>query len=194
MFSMLLRTLPDIAKHTAFCYHSIQRTKVNNITFVEATTTEAEVIASLAREIWPVVYSDIISDDQINYMLDWMYSLETIQNEIAHKSITYLLIQDKTENIGFLAFEPEPRKVSFIHKLYLSPRYHRRGIGTAALLEIERRSLTKGAKHLELRVNRQNQRAIALYQRCGFTITAEDCADIGIGFEMDDYIFQKNIG
>ena len=38
---------------------------------------ELPILEQLARAIWPSTYSDIISLEQINFMLDWMYSTTT---------------------------------------------------------------------------------------------------------------------
>ena len=39
-----------------------------------------------------------------------------------------------------------------------------------------------------------NAPAIATYQRHGFAIVATDCADIGGGFVMDDYVMSRPTG
>jgi ribosomal protein S18 acetylase RimI-like enzyme len=150
-------------------------------------------VTSLAHQIWPDVYSEMISGEQIEYMLDWMYSPEKIREEI-RSGIRYQLIKRQGKPIGFFSFGPlSPGEPCFIHKIYVAPDHHRKGFGSRALLEIERMASTEGASGLELRVNRENKRAIALYHQSGFQITAEDCADIGGGFVMDDYIFRKDL-
>lgn len=167
---------------------------MKDLSFIEVTAAEAEDVASLARAIWPIVYSDMISREQINYMLDWMYDPAKIREEIQSSGITWLFITLRSENVGFLAFGPvSPGTTCFIHKIYVSPNHQRKGIGSAALDEIEQRATKHEASAMELRVNRSNESAIGLYQKAGFQIIAEDCADIGNGFVMDDYIFQKAI-
>ena len=41
-------------------------------------------IARLADIIWRSYYPGIISGQQIDYMLDWMYSLNTLETELSH--------------------------------------------------------------------------------------------------------------
>ena len=149
-------------------------------------------VVELAREIWPVVYADMISREQIDYMLDWMYSPEKISEEIA-SGVEYLLIRSSEESCGFAAFGPvDSDGICFLHKLYMSPQWQRKGLGSRTLREIFRRGSKQGARAMELRVNRTNRAAIELYQSSGFEIVGEDCADIGSGFVMDDYILRNS--
>ncbi len=164
------------------------------VSFPIVLPADAEIITSLAREIWPRVYNGMISQEQISYMLEWMYDPAKIREEIAEKNIVYLGIQKDGKLIGFLAFGPvNAGQTVFVHKIYLSPDHHRQGIGSQALSEIESRCRAAEAVGLELRVNRNNQHAIGLYQKAGFVIATEDCAEIGGGFVMDDYIFRKSL-
>lgn len=160
--------------------------------FVEVVPGEAGEVNVLARKIWPLVYSHMISQGQIDYMLDWMYAPETIRKEIEEENIVYLLIEAQESRVGFVSFGPLLSGAPCcIHKIYVAPEFHRRGIGRQALKEISRRAINADSSCLELRVNRGNERAINFYESCGFQIIREDCADIGGGFVMDDYIFRK---
>jgi len=164
-----------------------------NLRFIEVSAHGLETVRSLAREIWPVVYRDLLSAEQISYMLAWMYSPARLREDLK-KGVTFILIRDgkNDEDFGFCAFGPVERGGScFIHKVYVAPAHHRRGAGTAALAEIEKRARFAGASGLSLRVNRHNAPAIALYRKCRMEITGTDCADIGGGFVMDDFIFEK---
>lgn len=158
---------------------------------------QIEEVISAAKEIWPKVYSQMISPQQIDYMLDWMYSPRKIREEIADQQIFYWLVFDnptKELAVGFCSFGPLVEDQScMIHKLYIHPSCHRRGYGTLVLSEIERVAGSEAAAAIELRVNRENIPAIRLYESFGFDRVAEDCADIGGGFVMDDYIFRKKI-
>ena len=51
----------------------------------------------------------------------------------------------------------------------------------------------RNLKAVWLTVNRNNSHAIEVYKHKGFIITRTQVADIGNGFVMDDYIFEKNI-
>ena len=51
---------------------------------------------------------------------------------------------------------------------------------------------TKQNNHaLYLNVNKHNENAIGFYRINGFSIVKEEVIDIGNGFVMDDYVFEK---
>lgn len=165
------------------------------IAFTEVRPPEAERVESLAKEIWPKVYADMIGSDQIEYMLRRMYDPEIIRREIVEKEIRYLWIHCDGEPVGFAAFGPlRESEPCFLHKIYIKPEMQGQGIGTRALGEVESQIREGCGTGLELRVNRHNEKAIRFYRRNGLKIVKEDCAGIGGGFVMDDYIFQKELG
>jgi len=148
----------------------------------------------MAGKIWPKVYGQLISPEQIRYMLDLMYSEENMKSDIASGNAVYCWIRDGAEPVGFCAFGPlTPSKTCEIHKLYVLPERHGKGYGKKAILSISRSAREAGSSHLELRVNRENADAIAFYRACDFLKHSSDCKDIGGGFVMDDFIFRKQL-
>ena len=61
------------------------------------------------------------------------------------------------------------------------------------LEEMETEAESLGLQSLYLLVNRQNQKAIRLYQSCGYRIAEEVNTPIGGGFTMEDYRMEKNL-
>ncbi len=163
------------------------RTKI-----IRATEADLPAISKLAGVIWRACYPDIITHAQIDYMLARMYSLDTLRKEIRSQGIRYdqLLVAGKLA--GFASYGPasEPG-VMKLHKLYLLPELHGRGLGSRLLQHCEREVRAAGARHLMLSVNKRNTQAIAAYQRNGFVIGESVVTDIGNGFVMDDYIMAK---
>jgi len=79
-----------------------------------------------------------------------------------------------------------------LHKLYLLPELHSRGLGSRLLQHVEREVRAGGGRRLMLSVNKRNAKAIAAYRRNGFVIADSVVTDIGNGFVMDDYIMAKD--
>lgn len=160
------------------------------------TATEADLpeIARLAGVIWRGHYPGIISIEQIDYMLAKMYALETMKAEIHQHGIRYERLLVDGELAGFASFGPaEQAGVFKLHKLYLDPARHGRGLGSWLLQHCEREVRKLGANRLRLTVNKQNTKAIAAYQRNGFAIVDSVVADIGGGFVMDDFVMEKGL-
>lgn len=160
------------------------------IKFIVATPDDIPVIQQLAREIWYAYYPTIISLEQIAYMLDWMYSSQTIEQEMA-EGYQWRLIQQEHEPIGFISYhlERSTQKVK-LDKLYILPAFQRKGIGQLALQYVKEQAREMGANEIYLRVNKKNHSAIAAYIKAGFLVERSEKSDIGGGFYMDDYVMQ----
>lgn len=48
-------------------------------TIRKATTADCALIQKLAQQIFPVTYKDILTPEQTDYMMEWMYSLDNIR-------------------------------------------------------------------------------------------------------------------
>lgn len=151
---------------------------------------EAEALAALAAQIWRAHYPGIITPEQIEYMLARRYHPPLIRQQLArgdHWDVARA--QD-----GLIAFAHsyllEGGGVK-LDKLYVHPNWQRQGLGRALVERLEARARALGRSHIVLRVNRNNQAAIAAYRKYGFVIARELKEDIGGGFVMDDYVMIK---
>ncbi|MBT1073624.1 GNAT family N-acetyltransferase [Pelotalea chapellei] len=162
------------------------------ITFSPLDPAEIKTMIALAHRIWHAHYPTMISVQQIDYMLEHGYTSKLI-NEEMKQGVTWLAIKEGTTMIGFLAAGPYGDQTIKLHKLYLLPEYHSRGIGSLALAEVEKIAQATGAIRIVLNVNKNNQKAIRAYERSGWQITEEVVNDIGNGYVMDDYVMTINV-
>ena len=161
--------------------------------FRPAIVADIPVLRSLAQTIWRACYPAIITGEQIEFMLDWMYSAATIRAEL-ERGITWELIEDAESGAaGFLSFQLESDGRVKLNKLYVLPELHGRGIGMRAIARVLERAEALGAKAVWMQVNKRNTRALAAYQKAGFHIASEAVFQIGEGFVMDDYLMEKAI-
>ena len=157
-----------------------------------ANATDIPLIRELAQASWWAHYPGIISEQQIEYMLDWMYS-ETQLSKDLEKGVEYLILENPNP-LGFAGWECDmSRATAKLHKLYLVPEAIGGGYGQLLLNDVLRRARSAGMNRLELGVNKHNQRAINAYERFGFLRQSSVCNDIGNGFVMDDYIYELPI-
>ncbi len=158
----------------------------------KAGLADVPVIASLAKEIWPVVYKEMISADQITYMLETLYSEKALQEQIEKENQQFLILYVQQEPAGFVSFSPLPgQAVHKINKLYLAARLHNKGLGKLLIKEAEKAIFDAGSTQIILNVNRQNP-ARHFYKACGYQIS--ESVDIPIGpFWMNDFVMAKNL-
>ena len=157
-------------------------------------TTESSLqsIRDIAGEIWPETFREILSAEQIRYMMQMMYAPEVMAKELAAGYTFELLICDGTP-AGYMlssVCENDP-EILKLHKLYLLKQYHHTGRGQLMLDHVAANAKKAGFRILRLNVNKHNQRAIKAYLRNGFEIAAAEKNDIGSGFFMDDYVMEK---
>ena len=157
-----------------------------------ATVQDLLIIQKLAKKIWPVCYAEIISTEQINYMLNLIYSLEALKLQY-EKGHQFVIALKDDEPIGFASYSEKSTEkftVNRLHKLYVLTTLHTKGIGSLMLNYICRESKKAGANSLELNVNKINP-AKTFYDKKGFSILRDEVIDIGNGYVMDDYVMVK---
>ena len=147
---------------------------------------EIQELELVVKEIWSEVFTPIIGSAQVSYMLETYQSPETIQQEIK-EGAAYFILRLEDEIIGYTAYEEEADRL-YLSKLYLTPAMRGKGVSSKVFDWVE--SLAAG-KTLFLNVNNGNQQAIAVYEHRGFVRVGERKVDIGQGFVMDDYIYEK---
>jgi GNAT superfamily N-acetyltransferase len=155
---------------------------------------DLQIIQDLAHEIWPHAYGDILSVAQLQYMLDKMYSLASLQHQLLDSLHSFILVFDDKVPVGFASFSPKKEDPSIFHlyKIYVLPRQQGTGTGKMLLEYIISRIKEMGATSLELNVNRHNK-ARYFYEKQGFLVKKEVDIDIGQGFFMNDYIMQLKL-
>jgi len=158
------------------------------LSFSKASVKDIALLRTLARDIWTTCYPGIITMEQIEYMLSLMYSVETIEREIA-MGVIWELIRSDEDPIGFLSVTSTPEGVMKLNKLYLQRTQHRKGYGQQSLNHIINFARDHKCKSVYLTVNKNNIKAINAYEKNGFSRIEAVVNDIGNGYVMDDYIY-----
>jgi diamine N-acetyltransferase len=150
--------------------------------------SQLSIIKDLAYTIWPSTYGEILSNEQLNYMLDNFYSIDNLSNQMDKGQVFELLLEDKIV-IGFVAYEFNCNETSLmkIHKIYLLPETQGKGFGKFMIDEVIKIAKNNHQKGVFLNVNKYNK-AQFFYQKLGFKITKEEVIDIGNDYIMDDYV------
>ncbi len=78
----------------------------------------------------------------------------------------------KSDLVGYLWHSIKVEDNStFIYDLFVFPEHRGEGIGTDAILELEKQLKMKGINQIKLRVAYHNERALKLYKEVGFIVT-----------------------
>ncbi len=170
----------------------LHRAAPTSLNFYLAGEHDLDEVIRLAPVIWGATYRGIISEAQIDYMLQKSYSSEVLKEDLA-RGVHLALMREGPLNIGFLAWEAMSDGVAFLHKLYLLPEWHGCGVGAQALRWLAEQARAARLNFISLRVNRKNLKAIRAYLREGFWVDQDLCTPIGDGYLMDDHLMTKPV-
>lgn len=156
----------------------------------DATLNDIPTIRQIAVSTWWPAYSEILSKEQITYMLNTLYSEETLQKIMKNGSQAFIFVENGQGAQGFAAYGKKDDNPAIVklHKLYVLPESHGKGYGKLLIQEVARRAVLENITILELNVNRFNS-AKFFYEKLGFKVIREE--DIPIGpYWMNDYVMQ----
>lgn len=155
----------------------------------KATVKDIPLIRELTFAIWPQTYSSLLKQEQIDYMLDMMYSESSLQKQLEQDGITFIIIYEKETPVAFAAYNETKPQVWKLHKIYVLASQQGKGMGKFIIHFIVDEIKRQDAKALQLQVKRDNP-AQHFYNKLGFEIIETADFDIGNGYFMKDYIME----
>jgi len=155
----------------------------------KATVADIPLIRQLTFAIWPQTYQNIISKEQIDFMLNMMYSTEALEKQIQEDGCTFIIVYDEKEPVAFASYNETASQLWKLNKIYILSSQQGKGTGKFIISYIIAEIRSQGAKALQLQVNRHNK-AKDFYERLGFKIIQTADFDIGNGFFMNDYVME----
>lgn len=161
----------------------------------KALPEELPIVRDIAHKTWPDTFAGILSSPQIDYMLELMYNLKTLESQLLEKGQVFLLAEEEGEFLGFAAYElnySEGEK-SKLHKIYVLPSAQGKGLGKKLIQEVSDQAKSNDQKSLLLNVNKFNKPAIDFYAYLGFKEGYREVIDIGNGYMMDDVVMELNL-
>jgi GNAT superfamily N-acetyltransferase len=156
-----------------------------------ASIADIPLIRELTFKVWPQTYASILSQQQIDYMLDLMYSEVSLKKQMEEGSY-FIIAEEGKEPVGFASYGEINPSIFKLHKIYILASQQGKGTGSFVIGHIINQTRKLGANTLQLQVNRNNQ-AKNFYERLGFAVVEEADFDIGGGYFMNDYIMEKRL-
>ena len=154
----------------------------------KASVADIPMIRKMAEVVFRQTYASILSPNQMEYMMDWMYSEDSLRKQMAGQTF---FVEDGR---GYASLRPDGRtddgRLRFhLEKLYVLPQFHKTGLGRRLFerAAAEARTIAGGACVLELNVNRNNP-SLSFYEHLGMRRSRQGDFPIGGGFYMNDYI------
>lgn len=150
-------------------------------------------IRQMAEQVFPETYGALLTKGQVEYMMEWMYSAESLQKQLSTQR--FWIARHGTTPCGYISVERFTPTLYHVHKIYVLSSFHGQGIGRQLLEHIfalVQNETSAGCGTVELTVNRKNP-AVGFYERMGFHVTRQVDQPIGQGFYMNDYIMQHEV-
>lgn len=159
-----------------------------NLTLRRAGESDIPLIRQVADVAFPATYREILTPAQLDYMMAWMYSEDSLREQFRAGHCFYLAFEGD-DAVGYVSVERQGERLFHLQKIYVLPEVQGRGVGRLLFdRAVEHvRMNCPGPCRMELNVNRSN-RALHFYERMGMRRLREGDFPIGKGFYMNDYI------
>lgn len=172
---------------------------MGNVHIRLASIADIGSIQTMADNVFRHTYRNIITPEQMEFMMEWMYSTDSLTEQMNNGHI-YSIISADGQDVGYVSINKEQEgedgtTLFHLQKIYVLPEMQGNGLGAKLLLHAEEQmlGLTDGGRvRYELNVNRNNK-AVDFYKRMGMHKDRTGDFPIGNGFYMNDYIMAKEI-
>lgn len=151
---------------------------------------ELPIVQRIANDTWPTAFDGVIERHRIEMMLEDIYALETLRNDMDALGHVYWIARHGNHDAGFVSSYKED-DVTWIKKLYILPQMQGKGIGRSLIATAMAHFAPQRA--LSLYVNNGNAKAIAFYRKFGFSVEKEVPVRMG-PFDFTDYVMTKVLG
>jgi ribosomal protein S18 acetylase RimI-like enzyme len=132
----------------------------------KATLEDISLINELAWIVFPHTYNKMLPPGQTEYMMEWMYSEESLHKQMTQDGHIYYLAFKGDEPAGYRSIQPEGEHVYHLQKIYVIPHFQGLKIGKMlfnhAIISIK--ELHPEPCQMRLNVNRENTKAVEFYQ------------------------------
>lgn len=154
----------------------------------KAGIEDIPLIRDLAERSFLPTYKEILSDDQLDWMFDWMYSVDSLQQQIEDGHVFFIAYEEDLP-CGYVSVERQGDTLFHLQKIYVLPDFQGKHVGQhlVRLVFDYVKTLCAGECTVELNVNRDNK-AKFFYERMGFSVARSGDFPIGNGYYMNDYI------
>lgn len=158
-------------------------------TIRRAGAQDIPLIRSMAAEVFPATYRPLLTEEQVDYMMEWMYSSDSLARQMGFERHVYFIAERDGVPTGYISVQPEGEDLFHLQKLYVLPSGQGTGLGAQLFRHVVDyiHRIHPAPCRMELNVNRRNK-ALGFYERMGMRRLREGDFPIGNGYYMNDYI------
>ncbi len=160
-----------------------------SFTIRKASESDIPLLNSLANVAFRHTYANILSPEQIDYMMNMMYAPAVLTKQMADAQEFFIAEINGTPK-GYIHLEKISEDNYHLQKIYVLPDAQGCGLGSYMFDFASNRvaKLSNGTARMELNVNRNNKKAQEFYYRKGMQKFSEGDFHIGNNYYMNDYL------
>ena len=87
-------------------------------TIRKATPSDILLIREMAWKTFPATYSEILSREQTDYMMEWMYSPESLRDQMERQGHVYYIACEDNEPAGYVSVQRQGPGLFHLQKIY----------------------------------------------------------------------------
>src|SRR4030081_1829915 len=101
----------------------------NELVIREAEPDDLNTVGWLAQVIWPTAYKKILPKKQLDYMLELIYSPDSLKDQMQRQEHIFLIAEMEEEAVGFASYSKIAEPSIFkLHKLYVRTDIQGKGL------------------------------------------------------------------
>jgi len=136
-----------------------------------ATAADLKQVREILVETWHDTYDALIGHERVTEITGLWHSPELLAKQLRAPGVSFLVAAHESELVGHaFANSPQPA-ILMLLRLYVLPRWQRRGVGSLLLDAVIR--AYPGATALRLSVEADNLKGVSFYRGRGFELRGE---------------------
>src|SRR5215469_11475476 len=140
-----------------------------------ATARDLEQVREILVETWHDTYDTLIGHDRVSEITGQWHTPELLAKQLHTPGVSFLVAAHESMLVGHaFANSPQPPIVMLL-RLYILPRWQRRGIGSQLLDAVIQ--AYPGSTALRLSVEADNLKGVSFYRTHGFQLRAEQAEE-----------------
>jgi ribosomal protein S18 acetylase RimI-like enzyme len=166
--------------------------KTDNIYIAQADSSQAGLIAELARKTFIETYGDLSNPDNLQLYVDSHFTPEQIASELANPAFRFYIAWINNTAVGFTKIRKDRqpkgitgKKCMEIERIYVLQEFQGFSIGKELMKLVKQIAKEEGDQVIWLQVWQQNEKAIQFYRKSGFVVYETHTFDFGNEIHQD---------